>query len=82
MTAAEVLALDGLAQAERIREGAVTAVELVDAAISRIEALNPTLNCVVIERFAQASWLSVPQVTIARTWTPRLTIRRLMIRPA
>jgi len=49
-----VLELDGLSQAEQIREGSVSAVELADAAISRIEALNPILNCVVIERFAQA----------------------------
>ena len=54
MKAAELLALDGLAQAELVRRGQVSAVELVDAAISRIEALNPILNCVVIERFEQA----------------------------
>ncbi|MGN6168395.1 MAG: amidase, partial [Solirubrobacteraceae bacterium] len=54
LTAAEVLELDGFSQAEQVREGCVRAVELVDAAISRIEALNPVLNCVVIERFAQA----------------------------
>ena len=54
MTAAEVLELDGLSQAEYVREGQVSATELVDAAISRIEALNPILNCVVVERFAQA----------------------------
>jgi amidase len=54
LTAADVLELDGLDQAEQVRQGAVSAVELVDAAISRIEALNPILNCVVIDRFAQA----------------------------
>jgi len=54
LTAAQVLELDGLSQAEQVREGRVSAVELVDAAIARIEALNPVLNCVVIERFAQA----------------------------
>lgn len=54
MTAAEVLELDGLSQAEHVREGTVSAAELVEAAISRIEALNPILNCVVVERFAQA----------------------------
>jgi Asp-tRNA(Asn)/Glu-tRNA(Gln) amidotransferase A subunit family amidase len=32
----------------------VSAVELAAAAISWIEALNPILNCVVIERFEQA----------------------------
>jgi amidase len=54
MTAAEVLELDGLSQAEHVRKGQVSAAELVDAAISRVEALNPILNCVVVERFAQA----------------------------
>ena len=54
MSAAELLSLDGLAQAELVRARRVSAVELVDAAITRIEALNPILNCVVIERFEQA----------------------------
>ena len=54
LSAAQVLDLDGFSQAEQVREGGVSAVELVDAAISRIEALNPVLNCVVIERFAHA----------------------------
>jgi len=54
MTAAEALELDGLSQAQQVREGHVSSVELVDAAISRIEALNPILNCVVVERFEQA----------------------------
>lgn len=54
MKAAQLLALDGLAQAELVRGRQVSAVELVDAAISRIEALNSVLNCVVIERFEQA----------------------------
>jgi amidase len=50
----ELLALDGLSQAQLVRERQMSAVELVDAAIRRIEALNPLLNCVVIERFEQA----------------------------
>jgi amidase len=54
VTAAELLELDALSQAEQVREGSVSAVELVDAAISRIEALNPVLGCVIIERFEQA----------------------------
>ena len=54
MKAAELLGLDGLSQAELVRGGQVSAVELVDAAISRIEALNPILNCVVVQRFEQA----------------------------
>jgi amidase len=54
MSAAQALELDGLSQAELVRAGSVSAAELVDASIRRIEALNPTLNCVVIERFAEA----------------------------
>lgn len=54
MTAAEVLDLDGRAQAEQVRHGSVRSVELVEAAIARIEELNPILNCVVIERFTEA----------------------------
>ncbi len=49
-----MLQLDGVGQAEKVRIGEVSAAELVDAAIAEIEAVNPTLNCVVIERFAQA----------------------------
>ena len=43
--------LDATAQAELVRSGAVTPLELVDAAIARIEALNPQLNAVIHERF-------------------------------
>jgi amidase len=43
----EVALLDGLAQAELIRKKEVTPIELVDAAIARIERLNPELNAVV-----------------------------------
>ncbi|MDQ6820095.1 MAG: amidase, partial [Actinomycetota bacterium] len=50
----DVLQLDGLGQAEKIRAGELTAAALVDAAIAEIEAVNPTLNCVVIARFDQA----------------------------
>src|SRR5438105_50303 len=39
--------LDATGQAELVRGGEVSAVELVDAAIERIESLNPTINAVV-----------------------------------
>ena len=45
---------DGLGLAELVARGDVSALELVDEAIARIEALNPTLNCVVFEAFDQA----------------------------
>ncbi|MEZ5232494.1 MAG: amidase [Acidimicrobiales bacterium] len=40
-------ALDATAQAELVRRGETTPTELVDAAIARIEALNPVLNAVI-----------------------------------
>ena len=46
--------IDATAQAELVRRKQVTALELVDAAIRRIEALNPKLNAVITTRFDQA----------------------------
>ena len=46
--------LDATAQAELVRTGEVSAKELVEAAIARIEALNPQLDAVVRTRFDQA----------------------------
>lgn len=45
---------DALGLANLIRRGEVSAAEVCETAISRIEALNPTLNAVVAERFDQA----------------------------
>ncbi len=46
--------LDATAQAELVRNGDASPAELVDAAIERIEALNPQLNAVIHERFEKA----------------------------
>jgi amidase len=46
--------LDATAQAELVRRGDATPRELVDAAIARIERVNPTLNAVITTRFDQA----------------------------
>jgi len=46
--------LDAIDQAELVRRGEVSARELVEAAIRRIEAINPTLNAVVERRFELA----------------------------
>ena len=43
--------LDAMAQADLVRRGEVTALELVEAAIERIEGLNPRLNAVVTPMF-------------------------------
>lgn len=48
------LALDAVGQAELVRRNEVSALELVDAAIARIEARNPEINAVIHERFDAA----------------------------
>jgi amidase len=46
--------LDAIAQANLVRTGELSALELVDSAIDRITRLNPSLNAVMYERFEQA----------------------------
>ncbi len=46
--------LDGLALAALVRKGEVTAAELVEAAIARIETHNPALNAVVTKLYDRA----------------------------
>src|SRR3954463_2831228 len=46
--------LDATAQAELVRSGDASPKELVEAAIARIEALNPQLDAVIRTRFDQA----------------------------
>ncbi|MCY3735732.1 MAG: amidase [Gemmatimonadaceae bacterium] len=46
--------LDATAQAALVRAGEVTPLELVDAAIARVEELNPALNAVVTPLFDSA----------------------------
>jgi amidase len=55
--------LDATAQADLIQSGKVSAVELVDAAIERIEALDGPLNAVIIRWFddARASAAGIDQ---------------------
>lgn len=46
----EYTQFDALALAELVRKKEVSALELVDAAIARIDAINPSLNAVVVRR--------------------------------
>ncbi|WP_436794591.1 amidase [Actinospongicola halichondriae] len=46
--------MDGLAQAELVRRNEVTPLELLGAAIQRIEAVNPSLNAVVATMYEEA----------------------------
>lgn len=50
----ELMDLDATAQAGLVRAGQVSALELVDAAIARIEARNPVLNAVSTTAFEAA----------------------------
>src|SRR5438046_2250147 len=47
--------LDATAQADLVRRRQASPVELVEAAIARIEQTNPELNAVIIPRFEKAS---------------------------
>jgi amidase len=51
---AAIARLDATAQAELVRSGQVTAEELVSAAITRIETLNPTVNAVITPMYDMA----------------------------
>jgi amidase len=50
----ELATLDATAQAQLVRRREVTPTELVEAAIERIETLDPTLNAVVTPTFDPA----------------------------
>jgi amidase len=54
MSATELANLDATAQADLVRRRELRPLELVDAAIQRIERINPQLNAVVWERFEKA----------------------------
>lgn len=45
------VSLDATAQAELVRSGQASALELIDAAITRIERLNPELNAIASNNF-------------------------------
>ncbi len=50
----DLTSVDALGQAELVRRKEVTAPELVEAAIARIERVNPALNAVVLALYDQA----------------------------
>src|SRR5579871_1423595 len=53
-TPSDIARMDATAQAELVRKGKITPLELVDAAIARIEKINPQLNAVIWTRFEKA----------------------------
>jgi amidase len=57
----EFSSLDATAQAALVRKGEVKPIELVEAAIARIERINPELNAVIIPLFEKARALATSQ---------------------
>ena len=51
---ADLTRLDATEQASLVRRGEVSSAELVEAAIERIDEVNPVINAVIGERFEQA----------------------------
>ena len=81
----ELATLDATAQAELVRSGELTSLELVEAAIARIEAVDPELNAVIHRFFEEAREEAARRA--ARRALPRRPVpaqgpRRLVRRPA
>ena len=53
--------LDGVALAEEIRRGHVSAKEVAEAAIARAERVNPVLNAIVLKTYDQARGWATPE---------------------
>ena len=51
---AEYTEYDGLGLADLVRRRQITPADLVEAAIERIEAVNPLLNAVVVKTYEMA----------------------------
>jgi len=58
----ELISLDATALAALVRERQVKTIELVDAAIERIERLNPILNAVITPMYEQARAAAVDKL--------------------
>jgi amidase len=50
----EITSLDATAQADLVRDGEASPIELVEAAIARAEAVNPDLNAIIHPRYEEA----------------------------
>jgi amidase len=54
MRSGQIGDLDATAQAALVARGELSAAEVIEAAIERIERLNPVLNCVIFPRYERA----------------------------
>ena len=60
--------LDGLQMAELVRKGEITASELLDCALHRAEAVNPTINAIV-ETFDERARAAIAKGLPEGPWT-------------
>jgi amidase len=67
----ELAPLDASAQADLVRRRYVEPIEVVDAAIARIERLHPALNAVITPLFEQAR-----AAARGRCWRDRFAVCR------
>jgi len=74
MSSNELTWLDAAAQAELVAKGEVTPAELTEAAIARIERLNPQLNCVIFARYDRARAEARDRSAIPDWHFPRRTV--------
>ena len=67
----ELSTMDATAQAELVRRRELTPLELVDAAIARIERVNPAINAVITPLFEEARAAAVSARAANRTISRR-----------
>ena len=73
--------LDATALANLVRHGDATPLELVDAAIARIEQRDPPLNAVVLGSAKADVWSKLNVRLLAATPPPALFISRTALPP-
>ena len=70
---------DGLGLAELVRKGEVSASELAEAAIERIERHNPTLNAVVHKAYDEARETAASELPAGPVSYTHLTLPTLLL---
>ena len=66
MTSTDMAEWDAIETAAAIRSKSVSAIEVIDAAIARAEALDPQLNFLVTDDFDRARDRATPSPAAAR----------------
>ena len=71
----DVAYLDAMAQAELVRQKEVKPSELVEAAIARIERLNPALNAVITPMYELARTAAAQKLPARTLWRCSLSFK-------